>query len=239
MKGQIQSTTQPNKMAKPLNQPKQERTQKRMEKVLEMTEKMLINMELEKISIPEIANASGVPRASIYQFFPTKYDLLRHIALQHLNRLITELKQVGLKTILDNPNQSINRYGYLITAEMIKTTAQFYNESDVASILILSGTVTQQSYLEYQIELQKVSSMLREALSLINVDTYVPYRPDTLTILIELVFTCMKHGYYTENYISDEICQESYRIAMSYLAALKNDAFKMSSVQNQKQQAKE
>lgn len=28
-----------------------------------------------KISIPEIANASGVPRTSIYQFFPSKYDL--------------------------------------------------------------------------------------------------------------------------------------------------------------------
>lgn len=230
MMGQTQSTAVPKIMSKQLNQPKQERTQKRMEKVVKTTEKMIINMGLERISIPEVANASGVPRASIYQFFPTKYDLLRHIALQHLHQLIEQLKVVGLKVILDHPNQPIERYGPLITATMIKTTAQFYNDSDVASILILSGTLTQQSYLEYQIELQKVSSGMRQALKMINVDQYVPTKPDTLTILIELIFTCMKHGYYTENYISDEICQEAYRIAMSYLSALKSNVFKLSEV---------
>ena len=40
----------------------------------------------------------------------------------------------------------------------------------------------------------------------------------------------MKHGYYTESYISEEICQEAYRIAMSYLAALKNNVFKLDQV---------
>ena len=227
MMGQTQSTAVPKIMSKQLHQPKQERTQKRMEKVIEATEKMIVNMDLEKISIPEVANVSGVPRASIYQFFPTKYDLLRHIALQHLNVLINHLKGVGLQAILEQPNQPITVYGQLVTAAMIRATADFYNESDVASILILSGAVTQQSYLEYQIELQKVSSAMRDALKMINVDEHIPSQPDTLTILIELVFTCMKHGYYNESYISEAICQECYRIAMSYLAALKNNHFKL------------
>lgn len=229
---QNQSTAESNKMSKQLNQPKQERTQKRMEQVLKTTEELILSIGLEKISIPEVANASGVPRASIYQFFPTKYDLLRHIALQHLHELIDQLKTVGLKVILDHPDEEISTYGRLITASMIKTTAHFYNQSDVASMLILSGPLTPQAYLEYQVELQKVSSGIRNALNTIQVDDYVPQNPDTLTILIELVFTCMKHGYYTENYISEAICQEAYRIAISYLTALKNDSFKMPKFEN-------
>lgn len=56
-------------MSKLLNQPKQERSQKRMDQVVLTTEKMLLEIGIEKISIPEIAKESGVPRASIYQFF--------------------------------------------------------------------------------------------------------------------------------------------------------------------------
>lgn len=231
MMGQTQSTVVPKIMSKPLNLPKQQRTLKRMEKVIEATEKMLINMDLEKISIPEVANVSGVPRASIYQFFPTKYDLLRHIALQHLHVLITELKTVGLQVILDHPNQPITVYGPLITAEMIRTTAKFYNESDVASILILGGAVTQHSFMEYQVELQKVSETMRQDLRMLNIDEFIPVKPDAMTILIELIFTCMKHGYYTESYISEEICREAYRIGMSYLAALKNNFFNLDQIQ--------
>lgn len=222
---QTQSTAESKIMSKQLNKPKQERSQKRMEQVLKSTEELLLTIGLEKISIPEVANASGVPRASIYQFFPTKYDLLRHIALQHLHELMGQLKTVGLQVILSHPNESITTYGRLVTAAMIETTAKFYNQSEIASLLILSGPLTPQSYLEYQIELRKVSSGIRQALNAIQVDDYVPLKPDTLTILIEVVFTCMKHGFYTDHYISDAICQEAYRIAIAYLTALKNNSF--------------
>ncbi|WP_228140692.1 hypothetical protein [Acinetobacter sp. TGL-Y2] len=129
--------------------------------------------------------------------------------------------------MVSNPNESVTTYGRLITAAMIETTAKFYNQSKIASLLILSGPVTPQSYVEYQIELRKVSSGIRNALTAIQVDDYVPLNPDTLTILIEVVFTCMKHGFYTENYISEAICQEVYRMAIAYLTALKNDSFQL------------
>ena len=60
---------------------------------------------------------------------------------------------------------------------------------------------------------------------MIKVDNYVPQQPDTLTILMELIFTCMKHGYYNESYISEAIIQEAYRMAVAYLTALKNRSF--------------
>lgn len=214
-------------MSKLLNQPKQERSQKRMDQVVVTTEKMLLEIGIEKISIPEIAKESGVPRASIYQFFPTKYDLLGHISLMHMNQMIGELKCVAMQVFLDHPNEEINHYGRSLTSALIKHTAKFYNDSPIATLLILSGTANQQSYLQYQVELNKVSNTIREALTLIKLDHYVPKQPDTLTIVIELIFSCMKYGYYTENYISEAICQEAYRAGIAYLTALKNDSFHM------------
>ncbi len=223
----IQSTSVLKKMTKKVTQPKQERTQKRMERVIATTQELLLSVGIEKISIPEIANASGVPRTSIYQFFPTKYDILRHIALMHLNGLITELGRAAVKVLSEQPKASIEEYGQLLSENMIRVTARFFNESEVASLIILSGPFTRQAYLEYQVELKKVSAGVRQALKMIQVDSYVPQEPDSLTILMELVFTCMKHGYYTENYISEAICQEAYRMAIAYLLALKNDSFQM------------
>ena len=208
-----------------MNKPKQERSQKRMETMLETTEKLLLSIGIEKISIPEIANASGVPRTSIYQFFPTKYDILRHIALAHLNDLVKQLGQTAVRVLTENPKASIDEYGRLLTESMIRATAKFFNESEIASLLILSGPFTRQAYLEYQIELKKVSEGVRKALEMIKVDNYVPQQPDTLTILMELIFTCMKHGYYNESYISEAIIQEAYRMAVAYLTALKNRSF--------------
>ncbi|AXY55626.1 TetR/AcrR family transcriptional regulator [Acinetobacter chinensis] len=221
----IPSTSVLKKVTKKVNKPKQERSQKRMETMLETTEKLLLSIGIEKVSIPEIANASGVPRTSIYQFFPTKYDIFRHIALAHLNGLVKQLGQAAVRILIENPNASIDEYGRLLTESMIRTTAKFFNESEIASLLILSGPFTRQAYLEYQIELKKVSEGVRKALEMIKVDNYVPQQPDTLTILMELIFTCMKHGYYNESYISEAIIQEAYRMAIAYLTALKNKSF--------------
>jgi hypothetical protein len=68
---------------------------------------------------------------------------------------------------------------------------------------------------------------------MIQVDNYVPQQPDTLTILMELVFTCMKHGYYNESYISEAIIQEAYRMTNAYLLALKNNTFGFPQVSTQ------
>jgi hypothetical protein len=81
--------------------------------------------------------------------------------------------------------------------------------------------------------LKKVSDGVRKALEMIQVDNYVPQQPDTLTILMELVFTCMKHGYYNESYISEAIIQEAYRMTNAYLLALKNNTFGFPQVSTQ------
>ncbi|PKA05029.1 TetR/AcrR family transcriptional regulator, partial [Leptospira ellisii] len=64
--------------------PSQERSQNRMALVLDAAERLLVELGPEETSIPEIAKISGVPRASIYQFFPDKYALFTRLAEKHL-----------------------------------------------------------------------------------------------------------------------------------------------------------
>ena len=210
-----------------MNPPKQSRTHRRVMQVIQTAEKLLVKMGLESISIPEIANASKIPRASIYQFFPTKYDLLHHMAQLHLQKLVSLLKEAGLNVIREHPHESMTAYGRMVAAAVIETTAKFYNESAVARLLILSGPLNRQVYLRHQIELKKFSQDLRDALKAIRVDDYLPQQPDSMLIIIEMIFTCMKHGYYTEDRISERICEEAYRLATAYLNALKEDQFSL------------
>jgi len=51
--------------------PVQERSQQRVAQIIEAAESLLIKLGPEETSIPEIAKITGIPRASIYQFFPT------------------------------------------------------------------------------------------------------------------------------------------------------------------------
>lgn len=60
-----------------------------------------------------------------------------------------------VKVLSEQPKASIEEYGQLLSENMIRVTARFFNESEVASLIILSGPFTRQAYLEYQVELKK------------------------------------------------------------------------------------
>lgn len=209
------------------NEPKQWRTHRRVQHVMQTTEKLLLKMGLEQISIPEIATAAKVSRASIYQFFPSKYDLLHHIAQQHLQNLVKQLLDAGRQVVEEHPNESMTAYGRMVAAAVIETAARFYNESAVARLLLLGGPWNREVYLRYQLELKKFSQNMRDTLKAIRIDDYLPEQPDSMMIIIEMIFSCMKHGFYTENHISDRICEEAYRLATAYLTALKENRFSL------------
>lgn len=213
------------------NAPKQWRTHRRVQHVIQTTEKLLLKMGLEQISIPEIANAAKVSRASIYQFFPSKYDLLHHITQLHLQKLVNQLGDAGREVIEAHPNESMTAYGRLVAAAVIETAARFYNESAVARLLLLSGPLNREVYLRHQMELSKFSQNMRDTLKAIRLDDYLPLQPDSMMIIIEMIFSCMKYGFYTENYISERICEEAYRLATAYLTALKENRFSLKAQQ--------
>lgn len=212
-----------------LRGPQQQRTQKRMEQVIETTRELLVTMGVEEISIPEISKQSGVPRTSIYQYFPNKYDLLIHVALIELKQLFHHLSLEAMTVYAEHRTLKLELLVAHLMSRLINAAAKYYNNSPVASILILEGVFTRRAYLAQQEIFKKISRDIRTKLAFIDADI-LPKQPDALSILVEVIFTCMKHGYYVENRVSEQICDEAYRLAMAYLYALKNNYFRMESV---------
>lgn len=62
----------------------QARSRKRVEAILDATERLVVERGVEAVSTREIARASGVPVASLYQYFADKEGVLLALAERHM-----------------------------------------------------------------------------------------------------------------------------------------------------------
>lgn len=189
--------------------PLQIRTQQRVAKVLAAAEALLGRLGPEETSIPEIAKISGVPRSSIYQFFPNKYVLFAHLAEQHLLVVANAIATMGA-TAHDQRWQDL-------VPVLINTAADYYNVTPVASILVLGGPFSRLAYQAQEISLTNIGSELRTVFASLDSPLMIPNEPDIATLAVEIVFACMKHGYYRENHISAAVQAEASRVVISYM----------------------
>ena len=111
-----------------LRKPLQARTQERVARALLTAESLLLEKNPEEVSIPDIAEASGVPRASLYQFYANKHQLFAAIAEKHLGLVAQEVKRGGAALVGFHWRQM----SYLLA----QAASQYYNQNPVAGILI-------------------------------------------------------------------------------------------------------
>lgn len=189
--------------------PLQERSRERVDRVLEVAERLVAETGPEGLSIPDVARVSGVPRASIYQFFPNKYALLLAITDIHLRR-VSDLV-AGLQDQLQNA--TLEDLASLTT----RSAADYYNRHPVASMLILGGPMSRNAYLSQEITIQDIGRQLRILLVNNIREIRVPESPDVMTIAVEIAFACMKHSYYTHATITDEMADQAAVAALAYL----------------------
>lgn len=189
--------------------PLQERSRERVDRVLDMAEKLLAETGPEALSIPEVARASGVPRASIYQFFPNKYALLLAISDIHLgrvSRLVASLRDQFQGGSLEE-----------IARRVTYATADYYNRHPVASMLILGGPMSRKAYLSQETTIEDIGQQLKVLLVDNTPALRLPDSPDVMTIAVEIAFACMKHSYYTHATITDEMADQAALAALAYL----------------------
>ena len=67
--------------------PTQKRARERFDRILEETERVLIERGLSGFSIPVIAERLGFTRGSVYAYFPTPYAVLNELVQRHLRKL--------------------------------------------------------------------------------------------------------------------------------------------------------
>ncbi|MCC7412309.1 MAG: TetR/AcrR family transcriptional regulator [Gammaproteobacteria bacterium] len=64
--------------------PQQARSRARFNRILDVAEAVFIEVGLDALSCHRVAQRAGVPPASVYQYFPSKYALLVGLADRHL-----------------------------------------------------------------------------------------------------------------------------------------------------------
>lgn len=192
--------------------PLQERSQQRVALGLQAAERLLIRQGPEETSIPEIAIESGVPRASLYQFYPNKYAIFTHLAQIHLLRLEYIVKAKALEGI----NTNLQNLEVMVTL-LANLVADYYDATPVASILVLGGPFSQTSYQAQEVMIENITHTIRKFFGQVDPPIALPEKPDVVTLVIEMAFACMKHGYYREGFISPMIREQTAKAALAYL----------------------
>lgn len=189
--------------------PQQERSQTRIAKVLEAAEQLLGEVGPDAASIPEISKLSGVPRASIYQFFPDKYVLFVHLARLQMERIGALI--VDLQPLADEGwKGAIHR--------IVRGVAEYYNTHPAAAALLMRGNFTPTDRKAHEEKDAMIGNLLRGYLQAQGVLAGLPQQPDAATLSVEIAFACMKYGYLAQGHISEAICDEAAAAAIVYLS---------------------
>lgn len=192
-----------------LRKPLQARTQERVARALLTAEALLLEKNPEEVSIPDIAEASGVPRASLYQFYANKHQLFAAIAEKHLGLVAQEVKRGGAALV--------GFHWRHITFLLVQAASQYYNRNPVAGILILGWPMSRETYLAQEVTIEDIGDELRTIYA--HAQPSVPFSttPDVGTIITELAFSLMKYGYYRQGEISDDIIRQASIAVVGYL----------------------
>ncbi len=190
--------------------PVQDRSQVRLAKVIEEAERMLEAVGPEKTTIPEVAKAAGLTRASIYQYFPDKYALFGRIAEDHLAAIAAAMAEArtGART----------RTWTTLVRLLIETAADYYDSHPAAGILLLQGAFSHASHAAHTAKNVRLGDDVRRALAAMRPPLILPESPDAATLAVEIAFACVAHGYAREGRISPGARSEALRAASSYLA---------------------
>lgn len=196
-------------MEKTFKQPSQQRSQKRMEQVLQSAKILLETLPIEQVSIPEIAKHSGVPRSSIYQFFPTITSLINEITRQYMHSLLSiwheKASHYFKMSILE------------ISTDLIHTTAIFYNQNHLASLLILNGSLSTELYQTQQSIIQLMAQNIIYVLQHLEPPINIHENDFTIEYALEFTFAMMKHSYFKNGQITPEAIQEIIELNSIYL----------------------
>ncbi len=169
---------------------------------------MLVKLGPEKTSIPALAEMSGVPRASIYPFFPDKYALFAHISQIHTRSIGEAIAHSG-----------VSRAGTLNAwvGTVIDICVIYYNEHPAACVLLMNGFFRDTDRAAHAAKNISIGQLLRNAAERFREYREFPLSPDVATIAVEIGFACLKFGYAQEGYINNAVRNEACRAVMAYL----------------------
>jgi AcrR family transcriptional regulator len=190
--------------------PVQERSQQRIARALEAAEKLLLERGPEAASIPEIAVAAKVPRASIYQYYPDKFALFAQLAEKHMEKLKTHI-------LAAQPGGRAADWRNMVRS-VVGATAGFYNAEPVTSVLLLKGPFGDQDRAAHYAKDRELAELFRLMIASDKKAPTLPKQPDVVAIAIELAFAVLRYGYARDGTLSRPIRDEAVRAVIAYLS---------------------
>ena len=112
--------------------PKQERSKKRIETILETAETILLEENIDAITIANISKLSGLKRTSTYKFFQTP-DSIK-------SALVSKYLQECNKDFIDNIGNINSQELSVVVLRSVEILHNFFVESKAAQALILLNT---------------------------------------------------------------------------------------------------
>ncbi len=188
--------------------PVQERSRKRFDAVLDITDQLIEEHSLETISLLEIASRAGIPPASLYHFFPTVDSVFTALADRYRKALVVEAKQ-------PLPPEALADWQSLIHSGYARGR-QFYANHPVATELLLgaSGPRTIQTG-NYEADVAIGKLMSAGLKHYFNV-TFVPDLTHLSVIGVTISDAIWSLSVRNEGSITDEYFEESQRVLLAY-----------------------
>lgn len=190
--------------------PVQKRSREKFEKTLQAAERLILENGLDQTSIPEIAKMTGLPRATIYQYFPDIYVLYAYLAERHMQTISALLETT-------HPADTCSDWRQYI-ANLLRTNASYYSENPVARLLLLNGPFGSSDLEAHKAKHLALSRLLKTALDASGVKYQFPKSPDVLILAIEIGFACFRYGCWYAEGISNNLVKEAEIVITAYLS---------------------
>ncbi|WP_427162144.1 TetR/AcrR family transcriptional regulator [Aliinostoc sp. HNIBRCY26] len=192
-------------------QPRQARSQERVNRILDVAEELFITQGYAATTTNAIASGAKVPIGSLYQFFPDKSAIMQAIALRHEENIHQKL------AVLDNLELA-NLPLEILVEKLIDISAQHFSENPgyFAIFMELQGTMPELQavgeLMDTQLMQDLASLLAKRKAGLEKID----YEAIAF-ILVKAIGTLLWLSLSQEKTFQPRLVAETKRLALSYL----------------------
>lgn len=189
------------------NRPSQQRARERFDRILAEAELMLVETGLSGFSIPLLAERLGYTRGSVYAYFPTPYALFNELMAGYL----LDMEQFLREELRRMPAGSWDE----VATHLVRVTADFYNQHQVAPLLLLGGAVTDSSYRVQEMCIKHLADMARSLFE--RAGMQLPQDPDVIVLTVDIGTACLRRSFFEHGRISPAYCAIASKAMTDFL----------------------
>lgn len=191
--------------------PCQKRSIDKMQLVIFAAEHIITTEGAEEASIPKIAERANVPRSFIYNYFPTKYDLIAHLTEKHFSHVIDYILSALHKAM--NQQQDWKQ----LVAATINAGAFYFNNHALTTQLVLGAPFSRADIATEEKKVSELAHYLRQTFADLADPLILPESPNIAGFAIEIVLAIMRYSYFSSGAIAQDAVSEANHALVAYL----------------------